>query len=307
MTKSSMSSQRIPGLLMVAALLIIACRPTKNAIREIDYLKKPENVIENVRDSGLQYSALQLKASISILSDKQKTSFKSTMRMTRDSAIWTSITFLGIAGAKAIITNDSVKLINYKDRDYVSTDFGKIVDLFNSNLINLKNLQAILLGQLVDVEDYQKLHMEIVEGQYVISTLSDRKASRDWIEKKLEKMEKKLEKQEDKEAEKGKERIERKYERRPDKFDGLEIEVWIDPSTSKINKLIVRDYLLNGTVTAWYSDFNDTKQGKAPYRTRLEIRAKKNIDVDIVYSKISVEDKVEMPFSIPTKYERRKL
>ena len=293
---------------LIAALqLLPGCKSVKPVAKEIDYFRKPEMVIRNVKDSALQFKALTLKASISIQGDDQKTSFKASMRMSRDSAIWASITFLGIAGAKAIITDDSVKMINYKDRNYVSTDFQNIVDLFNSNLINLKNLQAILLGNLVDVEDYQKLHLSVEEEQYVISTLSDRKASKDWIEKKLEKMDKKLEKQEEKDTEKARERIERKYERRPDKFDGLEMDIWVDPETNKINKLTVSDHLLEGNLTAHYSDFNHTPAGTMPFKTRLEIRASKNIDIEIVYSKVTIQDEVSMPFSIPEKYERKVL
>ena len=293
--------------LVLAIVFSPSCKTAKPIAKELDYYKKPEKVIANVQDSALNFKALSMKASISIQGDDQKTSFKASMRMSRDSAIWASITFLGIAGAKTIITDDSVRLINYKDKNYVSTDFRKLVDVFNSNLINLKNLQAILLGNLVDVEDYQKLHMSVEKEQYVISTLSDRKASKEWIEKKLEKMDKMLEKQEEKDREKGRERIERKYERRPDKFDGLEMNIWVDPGNQKINRLVVVDHLLDGTLTAYYSDFRQTPSGSMPFRTKLEIRAKKKIDVEIVYSKVTLLDEVEMPFSIPEKYERKVL
>jgi hypothetical protein len=275
--------------------------------RDFDKLKKPEIVLENVQDSALNFSALTLKATISLSSGTQKTSVKSSMRIKRDSAIWASITFLGIAGAKVLLTDDSVEMINYKDKNYICEDFGKIVDVFNSNLINLKNLQAILLGDLVDVEDYQKLHMKIVENRYVISTHSDRKANKDWIEKKLQKMEKKIEKNEEKNSEKSQERIDRKFERRPDKFDGLEIEIQVDPILSKVTTLEVKDHLLNGTLTAKYSDFRVTEAGMMPFITKLEIRGEKSVDLDIVYSKVTVMDKVEMPFSVPKKYERNKL
>lgn len=301
-----MNKTLIP-LFVILVLLFISCRPAKVVQRDFDKLKKPEIVLENVQDSALRFSALTLKATISLSSGKQKTSVKSSMRIKRDSAIWASITFLGIAGAKVLLTDDSVEMINYKDKNFICEDFSKIVDVFNSNLINLKNLQAILLGDLVDVEDYQKLHMKIVDNRYVISTHSDRKANKDWIEKKLQKMEKKLEKNEEKNSEKSQERIDRKLERRPDKFDGLEIEIWVEPTLSKVTTLEVKDHLLNGTLTARYSDFRETEAGMMPFNTRLEIRGEKSVDLDIVYSKVTVMDKVDMPFSVPKKYERNKL
>ena len=74
--------------------------------------------------------------------------------MKEDSAIWTSITFLGFAGAKVLITDDSVKMVNYKDKEYVREDFSKVVDVFKSSLINLKNLQSILVGNLIAVVEF---------------------------------------------------------------------------------------------------------------------------------------------------------
>ena len=302
-----MNKRLTPIFIVVLILFAFSCKQSKEVLRDVVLLKKPENVIINVENSALDYSALTLKASISVTRDKKKTSFKSSMRIIEDSAIWTSITFIGIAGAKVLMTTDSIKMINYKDKDYISEGFEKVAGVFNSNLINLKNLQSILLGNLIDVEGYQKLHMKIVENQYVISTHSDRKANQDWIGKKLQKMEKKLEKNEEKKTEKSQERIDKKYDRRPDKFDGLEIDIWIDPATSKITSLRVKDHLLKGTLTAKYSDFRETKAGTMPFNTKLEIRGEKSIDLNIVYSKVTVLDEVEIPFSIPKKYERNKL
>jgi len=302
-----MNKQLTRIFILALVLFAFSCKQSKEIQREVELLKKPENVINSVVDSALNFSALTLKANISILHGKKKTSFKSSMRMEKDSAIWASVTFLGIAGAKVLMTDDSLKMINYKDREYIREDFDKVVNLFKSNLINIKNLQAILIGNLIDVQGYQKLHLKIADNQYVVSTHSDRRANSDWIEKKLQKMEKKLEKNEEKNTEKSQERIDRKYDRRPDKFDGLEIEIWVDPLLSKITRLRVKDYLLKGTVTAKYSDFRVTEAGTMPFNTMLEIRAEKDIDVKIVYSKVVVKDEIEMPFSIPKKYERNKL
>jgi hypothetical protein len=300
-------NKQLTSIFVVLALFFFSCKQTKVVQREIDMLKKAENVLQNVQDSALNFSAITLKANVSISGGKQNASFKSSLRIKKDSAMWASITFLGIAGAKVLITDDTIEMVNYKDKVYIKEEFGMIVELFNSNLINLKNLQAILLGNLIDVEGYQKLYMDVVDNQYAISTLSDRKANKDWIEKKLQKMEKKLEKNEEKNTEKSQERIDRKFDRRPDKFQGLEIDISVDPTLNKVTVLEVKDHLLNGTLKAIYSDFRVTEAGIMPFNTKLEIRGGKNIDLDIVYSKVTFSDNVEMPFSVPKKYERNKL
>ena len=294
-------------VLLVYIFTMFSCKSTKEFVGKRRALKKNDDIIHAIKENSLKYDALVLKGGISVITKKRKVSFRSQIRIKKDSAIWSSVTFLGIAGAKALVTNDTLKLVNYKDRNYISEDNSKLIDIFKTKLLSLQNLEALITGDQFDLGSVQKYHIKIEEGKYVISTLSDRKSIKQWGEKKYQKMEKKLDKKEEKNKPKEQEKIDKKIERRPDKYGGIEANLWVDTATVKVVKLKIKDYMFEGGMTAEYSDFKETEAGVFPMNCNITIDSEDKIEINIVYSKVSVEEKVKMPFSIPKKYEKVKM
>ncbi len=68
------------------------------------------------------------------------------LRMKKDSAIWISVMpMLGIEAARAMLTPDSVKIINRLERTYISTDYRFLERQFNIK-VDFNTLQALLVG-----------------------------------------------------------------------------------------------------------------------------------------------------------------
>ena len=305
--KSSMNKAFSIAVLLVYLFTMFSCKSTKEFAGKRRALKKKDDIIQAIQENSLEYDALVLKGGISVVSKKRKVSFRTQIRIKKDSAIWSSVTFLGIAGAKVLVTNDTMKMVNYKDRNFINEDNSKLIELFKTKLLSLKNLQALMTGDQFDLGPVQKYHVKLIDGQYVISTLSERKSSKQWGEKKYQKMEKKLDKKEDKNKPKGQDKIDKKIERRPDKFGGVEATIWADTATVKVVELRVKDYMFDGGLTAVYSNFKETEAGVFPMNCNITIDSEERIEFNIVYSKVSVEEKVKMPFSIPKKYEKVKM
>jgi len=290
--------------ILVYVFAMLSCKSTKEIIGKRRALKKKDEIILAIEENALKYDALVLKAGISVVTEKRKVSFRSQIRIRRDSAIWSSVTILGIAGAKALITEDTLKMVNYKDRNYISEDNSKLIEIFKTKLLSLNNLQALITGDQFDLGPVQKYHVKMIDDQYVISTLSDRKSDKQWGEKKFQKMEKKVEKNEEKNRPNLQEKMDKKIERRPDKYGGIDASIWVDTALVKVKKLTITDYMFDGTMTAVYSEFRETEVGIFPMNCHITIDAEKKIEFNIVYSKVSLAEEIKMPFSIPKRYEK---
>lgn len=299
------------GVLFVFLVTMFSCKTAKEIVGKRKALKKTEDIISAVHENALHYDGLVLKAGISVTTEGKKVSFRSQIRLQKDSAIWSSVTFLGIAGAKVLITEDELKMVNYKDRNFISEDYSKLIEIFKTKLLSLKNLQALITGDQFDIGPLQKFHVKIVEGQYVFSTLSERKSNKQWGEKRFQKMEKKQVKNEEKKNEKknlkGQEKRDKKIERRPDKYGGIDATLWVDTGLIKVKKLRIEDYTFSGVMTAEYSEFEETEAGIFPMNCHIIVESEKKIELNIVYSKVTLIEKVKMPFSIPKKYEKVKM
>ena len=70
------------------------------------------------------------------------------LRVRRDSAIWLSGSLIGIEGVRALLTADSVRVINRLEKTYFAGDYAYLSQLLNVP-VSYQQMQAILLG------DYQ--------------------------------------------------------------------------------------------------------------------------------------------------------
>jgi hypothetical protein len=70
------------------------------------------------------------------------------LRIKRDSAIWLSGSLLGIEGVRALLTPDSVRVVNRLQKTYFAGDYAYLSQLLNVP-VTYKQMQDILLG------DYQ--------------------------------------------------------------------------------------------------------------------------------------------------------
>ena len=255
----------------------------------------------------MKYHTASIKANIVISDEKKKLAFKASIRMHKDSLIWSSFSILGIAGARVVITKDSIKVVNFKDRNYVSEEYEMFQEFLNTDMLSLSNFQHLLLGDWIETAEYNKYRLKMAEGDYLVSTLSERRIEKDWYEKKLERLEKKKEKVEEKDSEKGIERLERKQEKRPRKYDGLAIEAYVDPFDLKMKKLRIIDYYFEGELLAEYEDFKEVNESLFPHKVKLSVTGKRKMNVEIEYYKISLDEDISTPFTIPSKYERVRL
>ena len=83
------------------------------------------------------------KAQINLKGNKQGANL--ALRMRRDSIIWVSASLAGIEGVRAVLTRDSVRVINRLEKTYFSGGYDYLSKLLNVP-VSFAHMQALLLG-----------------------------------------------------------------------------------------------------------------------------------------------------------------
>jgi len=104
-------------------------------------------------------------------------SFKTSIRMVKDSAINTMITYASLPIVTSMITNDSVVIVNKKDKCYIRQSLDYIKENFAVDF-TFKNIEELILGLPVDFDSTQKYFMVHDPYNYIISSHKKREMRR---------------------------------------------------------------------------------------------------------------------------------
>lgn len=123
------------GIGMVAAVLLLlaSCASKKKLVT-------PPSPAETY-----EWMTAKFNGEVTLNADRSPFNFTGSLRMRRDSTIWISATgFMGMEGIRALITQDSVIVINRLDQTYVAEPFEAMAATVRAP--SLKECQALLLG-----------------------------------------------------------------------------------------------------------------------------------------------------------------
>ena len=264
-------------------LFSFSCRGPKHAINTIppsatetrtDF-KSSKILSEHLMENEFNYTWLSSKLSAEAIVDGKSTSFNVNVRAKKDSALWMSISpALGIEVARLLATQDSVKFIDRLHGTYFKGDYNYISQLLHTDL-DFDMLQSLLLGNSIEFyREDEKLKSMIDNKRYLLSTIRKRK------------LRKVLKENSDL---KGKEELVQS--------------IWLEPETYKISRIYIEDFSTNRTFDANYSNFQSVDSMTVPFNLMFDIKAEKNMNIKIEYSKINRNAAQTFPFSIPSKYE----
>ena len=260
--------------ILIAALLINACKVREKAIttkKALDY-KSSTTLLSHLKKSEFNFDWLSAKFSSDVIIDSNKVSFSVTMRSRKDSAIWMSISpALGIEAARAVITKDSIKFIDRINSTYFVGDYNYISKLLHTEL-DFQMLQSLLIGNSVDFyEEEEKLRASVDCDKYLLSTIRKRK-------------------------------LRRALEKNKEFKDPVQ-RIWLEPGIYKISRILINEFNVNRAFEARFEKFDLVDSLYFPYHIIFDIRAEKNVSIEINYSKIISNKAQSFPFTIPEKYE----
>jgi hypothetical protein len=256
-------------------LLLFSCK-----IKEKDSVKlkiKPRSskfLIKKLKTNEFQFETISAKATIALTdSAHKKKSFKTHLRIRKDSVIWMSITSIGLEAARVVITKDSIQFINRWTKQYFLGDFKYLNKIFGTEL-DYQMLEALLIGNSLDFNENEKIHARVDRKKhlYFLSTVKKRRVK--------------------KELQKEKEKIKKEAQ-----------VLWLDPISFKIKTILLSSPETNRSLTGFYGEYKEVETQLVPDKIRFELKSKSAATIEVDYSKFSSGKTLTFPFKISSKYE----
>jgi hypothetical protein len=259
-----------PLYLIVPIILLSSCNISRKAEKSVSLEKKtPQFLYQQLNDSAFRCNWFTGKLNATVDFQKKETSFTASIRLKKDSIIWVSISALGIEVVRAVITRDTLKMIDKLGARYMITNYDYLDGLLQLST-NFNLIQNLILGNYFNYVEIEKLNSSrIVKNNYVLESFS------------------------------------KKRQKKPPLEELVREELWLDPYTYKINKMMVDDSRSKRELSIAYNDYRRVEGQIFPFKTEFLRNTQDPVKVSLEYVKVSVNKPVTFPFSIPENYKPR--
>lgn len=137
------------SLLLALGLGLAGCAhkvvPTKSMAGPGTSTPVTEPTLPSVKAQNTDFQFLSLKGKAQVTMKGDKKGANIAVRMRRDSIIWVSAGLAGFEGVRAVLTRDSVHVINRLEKTYFSGGYDYLTKLLNVP-VSFEQMQTLLLG-----------------------------------------------------------------------------------------------------------------------------------------------------------------
>lgn len=159
---------------LVCSLTLLACSPkTIGELGErpekLERVKTGELLEAMDRLSAYRPGTFYTKINTNYQDTTTQVSFKTSLRIVKDSAIGALIKYAAIPIANAIITLDSVLIVNKRSKCYTKESFAYLKEKFDISF-DYKNIEELLYGMPLAYDSEQKYFQIHDPFHYIIST-----------------------------------------------------------------------------------------------------------------------------------------
>ena len=279
------------SLVFILLLVCLAsCRSTRTMVKEEVELPhiSESKLFKNIADSALDFETLYAKKIDLTLRDKEKShSLKAILRVQRDSFIWISVTApLGVEVARALFTQDSVKFISPREKEYLLSDYSVFSEKFDVDL-NFNCLQRILTNQFFDftsctssVDRNKRYKFDKSGEDYVLYSLEQRAIGR-----KLKRL--------------------YKRKRKNKEFTLVMQKVHVNPMNFRPNTVSIEDLEEELEVSVRYARFKDFEGKLFPERLVFKLLSDTDdLELTLDFTRLEFDVKISPSFRISNKYKR---
>jgi hypothetical protein len=160
-------------------LLMASCAVSSDIEVNVKLERRKTNELLHVLDSISKRKPdfFYSKVSTSYSDTSKNLSFKTSIRMVKDSAINLLITYAKIPIYNSIITKDTISVMDKRSKCYYKEDLSYIKETFGVDF-NYKNLEEIFLGLPIEYEGNQKYFQIHEPTNYIISSHRKHKIKR---------------------------------------------------------------------------------------------------------------------------------
>ena len=258
-------------LILVLATGLSGCKPTQEITKWGPLPNRSADELIEVQRQQLGFETISAKVHVDYQSAKQKQSFNCKVRIKKDSAIWVSISpLLGIELFRLIITPDSVKLLDRLSQKYFA-DSIVLIEQMTEVPMDFQMLQALLTGRMVDIYEDSRFRSSRERHHYNLKL-------------------------------KSKGRLRRQY-RRSEVAAPIIHEMNIGDNGKALIQTFLKDLSISRQLTAVYSEHNDHGGFLFPSEMNIKASGKSRLICNLSWTRIKMNEPVNMPFRIPDKYD----
>ncbi len=274
---------------MAAVLVAVSSCKAPSELAVVDARPISTNkLLKRIEQNAFDYEYLTIKRiNCNFSSSQSKAAFKINLKAKKDDRILVSISKLNIPVGRVLLTPDSVKYVNYIDRNYFIDDYSYLSSFLNIDL-DFATIQSIISNNAFSYrndprdKDFKTFDALIEDNQYVLQSEKTRKLS-------------KLEEKENK--------AERRLKRLDDQALIVQ-KMFFNPANFALNRLLISDKTNDRNMNLIFDDYSEVENKEYPGTIEMNFHSpEEEIDMKIRMSGFSTDKITSFSIKIPEKYE----
>ncbi|WP_319482983.1 DUF4292 domain-containing protein [uncultured Draconibacterium sp.] len=277
------------SLFMAAVLVAVSSCKTPSELAVVDARPISTNkLLKRIEQNAFDYEYLTIKRiNCNFSSSQSKAAFKINLKAKKDDRILVSISKLNIPVGRVLLTPDSVKYVNYIDRNYFIDDYSYLSSFLHIDL-DFATIQSIISNNAFSYrndprdKDFKNFDALIEDNQYVLQSEKTRKLS------KLEEKENKAE----------------RHLKRLDDQALIVQRMFFNPGNFALNRLLISDKTNDRNMNLVFDDYTEVENKEYPGSIEMNFHSpEEEIDMKIRMSGFSTDKITSFSIKIPEKYE----
>lgn len=282
----------LAALVCLVSFSMFSCRSSKQLTKANTAVKPMSagKLIRNIEGNAFDYRHFSIKRiSCQFDNGKSKASFRAAIQAEKGKQITVMLSKLNISVGRGWLTPDSVKFINYLEKNYFLDDYSFLSSMLDMD-IDFATVNAIISNNIFSVHDEkvddQKYNVRADSGMYILESVRDPKESA--------------------QRSPANERRQLKRASKQKSNDLIRQSVYVDPDFYKVRKIVVVD---PGNARKLVIDFKDfvevDKKQSYPGEISLHLDAPDSyVDLQVKLAGFSTKNEKEVRFKVPEKYTR---
>ncbi len=266
-----MKPSKLVWILLLGLFLFISCGIKKGRTTLVTKERSTEELLQILKnDHNNEIKYLYTKIATKFKSKKYNYSFKTSVKLSRDSLLWFRISFAGIPIFDGWVDKDSITVLDKTKKEYWIEDY-KFLSSFVATKVTYDNFEELALGLPIEF-DTTRSYMQLKDkNYYVLSTHSQKE-------------------------------IDKFYKGKFD-TDDLIMRYYIDPDSLRMQKILLDVPRDTATITISYPEFFYMDGIRIPKQSNLYITTPSDtVTMELKYQKTKVNEPIDFYTVIPEKY-----
>lgn len=275
------------GFVLVFVLAVSSCSTTLKTTNEVIKPMEANRILRKVSREAPKYRSYQIdRAAIVVDDGETRSSVTGQIRIDKDKQALVTVRKMNMPLARAYMSPDSLKMVNYIDRSYVRDDAGVLRYFLGFNL-EYEVLQALLTADATSFIRKLATGSEMKSGIDSAMYRIDSWFSPSFKEDALFDV-----------------RRNEGFQTGIDSSKMMSYSAWIDPKAFVIRKLQIRDGQNQQDITVNYDNYRKVGRSFFPQTARITVdTAMGRVSLDMKMSRLNVNKARDFDLNIPSKYE----